>query len=133
MNNEPYIKVEIKTFELRYNPEYGDDRICKCGHQYYRHFDSYENNSPVGCKYCECTDFEENVMICDYCGKPGAQDCGSGNFQCTECTEKANDKFTELSKKCPWRRQSKCLVLTKTFSGDYCKTENCGFFYWNNV
>jgi len=24
-------------------------------------------------------------MKCDFCGKPGAQDPGSGNFQCEEC------------------------------------------------
>ena len=31
--------------------------ICKCGHPYHRHFDSYENWSPVGCKYCPCRTF----------------------------------------------------------------------------
>lgn len=33
---------------------------CKCGHTYYRHFDSYENMEPVGCKYCPCYRFKEN-------------------------------------------------------------------------
>ena len=55
--NEPYLKVEVKKLEYRYNPEYGDERICKCGHSYYRHFDTYENMSAVGCKYCECNYF----------------------------------------------------------------------------
>ena len=41
-----------------YDPEYGDDKICECEHPYHRHFDSYENMSPVGCKYCECRSFE---------------------------------------------------------------------------
>ena len=27
---------------------------CTCGHPYYRHFDPYEGNAPVGCKYCPC-------------------------------------------------------------------------------
>ena len=40
--------------KLVYNPKYGDDRECICGHPYYRHFDSYEDNEPVGCKYCSC-------------------------------------------------------------------------------
>lgn len=42
-----------------YNPHYGDGRVCKCGHRYYRHFDSYENNAAGGCKYCSCSTFEE--------------------------------------------------------------------------
>lgn len=46
-----------------YDPNYGDDRLCKCGHPYYRHFDTYEDMAPVGCKYCnhydECPHFEE--------------------------------------------------------------------------
>ena len=33
---------------------------CKCGHAYERHFDSYEDMYPVGCKYCECWTFESN-------------------------------------------------------------------------
>lgn len=53
MNNEPpYIEVEIRYTESRYNPKYGDDRYCQCGHQYYRHFDTYEDMLNVGCKYC---------------------------------------------------------------------------------
>ncbi len=42
-----------------YNPNYGDHRVCKCGHTYNRHFDSYENMEPVGCKYCGCEQFIE--------------------------------------------------------------------------
>jgi len=53
----PYL--EITRIEYKYNPKYGDDRICKCGHPYYRHFDSYEDNYPIGCKYCDCCTFEE--------------------------------------------------------------------------
>ena len=37
MSNEPYIEKEIVTVIRMYNPEYGDDRICQCGHPYYRH------------------------------------------------------------------------------------------------
>ena len=35
-----------------YDPDYGDDKMCQCGHPYYRHFDTYEKMKPVGCKYC---------------------------------------------------------------------------------
>jgi hypothetical protein len=35
-----------------YDPSIADDTLCLCGHTYYRHFDTYDNMSPVGCKYC---------------------------------------------------------------------------------
>jgi hypothetical protein len=59
MSEEPYIKAEIVIVEHRYNPNYGDDRMCGCGHPYYRHFDTYEEMRACGCKYCECFIFEE--------------------------------------------------------------------------
>lgn len=40
-----------------YDPEFGDNCKCSCGHEYHRHFDSYEGMDPVGCKYCDCADF----------------------------------------------------------------------------
>jgi len=56
----PYIlEIEIIKIE-KYNPNYGNDRICKCGHSYYRHFDSYQNMDTCGCKYCGCFNFIEN-------------------------------------------------------------------------
>lgn len=53
--------------DRRYDPDFGDDKVCKCGHPYHRHFDSYENMEPIGCKYCECEGFEEatNDQVCD--------------------------------------------------------------------
>ncbi len=36
----------------QYDPEFGDDVECLCGHPYYRHFDPYDDMEPVGCKYC---------------------------------------------------------------------------------
>jgi hypothetical protein len=57
MSDKPYLK--IMKVECVYNPSYGDDRICKCSHAYYRHFDTYEEMSNVGCKYCGCHNFEE--------------------------------------------------------------------------
>ncbi|MDB4278021.1 hypothetical protein N9917_00165 [Deltaproteobacteria bacterium] len=57
---DPYITVTAEPEEKRaYNPEYGSDRLCGCGHVYYRHFDTYEGMEPVGCKYCQCYEFKE--------------------------------------------------------------------------
>ena len=55
----PYIETEVvvKAIFKEYNPDYGDNKLCKCGHPYYRHFDSYENMALVGCKYCQCDEF----------------------------------------------------------------------------
>lgn len=52
----PYLHYLVE--ELRYNPDYGDDKICKCGHSYERHFDTFESMAPVGCKYCGCHKFK---------------------------------------------------------------------------
>lgn len=51
----PYIE-EVTTIK-RYNPKYGDDKKCKCGHTYSRHFDLYDDDELFGCKYCGCYDF----------------------------------------------------------------------------
>lgn len=64
----PYLefKAEAKAIYLGYNPKYGDDRICVCGHAYYRHFDTYESMYAVGCKYCwdpRCGTFAEDREI----------------------------------------------------------------------
>ena len=57
-DDKPYLVVDI-IVNYGYNPDYGDDRVCECGHDYYRHFDSYENMDAVGCKYCKCREFKE--------------------------------------------------------------------------
>lgn len=56
---QPYIKKEVVKVIWQYNPLYGDDRICICGHPYYRHFDTYDDMFACGCKYCNCDHFEE--------------------------------------------------------------------------
>ncbi|SOK58630.1 hypothetical protein [Yersinia phage fHe-Yen9-04] len=76
MNQEPYIKTIRTIEEFHYNPEYGDERICECGHSYYRHFDSYEEMSPIGCKYCQCFEF---VEIQD--GKDTIADAGDQGYK----------------------------------------------------
>jgi hypothetical protein len=57
--NEPYIRQYEVVLTRKYNPQYGDDRICVCGHKYYRHFDTYDDMDACGCKYCECFTFTE--------------------------------------------------------------------------
>ena len=66
MSESPYI-IEKRVIEIwKYNPNYGDHRICKCGHTYYRHFDSlslFEEMEAIGCKYCDCCEFEEDENV----------------------------------------------------------------------
>lgn len=62
MEEKPYIEIERTITEKFYNPNYGDDKICKCGHTYYRHFDPYEEMESLGCKYCGCYEFEEDAL-----------------------------------------------------------------------
>lgn len=45
-------------FDLAYDGKL-DEKECICGHQYHRHFDSYDDMRPVGCKYCMCGFFIE--------------------------------------------------------------------------
>ena len=45
-----------------YDRDFGDDLLCECGHQYYRHFDGYDGNAPVGCKYCDCAQFKLTAL-----------------------------------------------------------------------
>jgi hypothetical protein len=58
--DDPYkeIILEVVGVLKQYNPDFGDDKICECGHTYYRHFDTYEGMAPVGCKYCGCEEFK---------------------------------------------------------------------------
>lgn len=57
-NKGPYIVTFSVNVHKEYNPHFGDDRECQCGHSYYRHFDSYEGMEACGCKYCGCYHFE---------------------------------------------------------------------------
>jgi hypothetical protein len=59
LKEEPYLWEPKTTIILKYNSNYGDGRVCKCGHIYYRHFDPYEDMEAVGCKYCMCNEFVE--------------------------------------------------------------------------
>lgn len=62
MKEKPYIETRKVIITRSYNPNYGDDKICKCGHEYHRHFDSYEDMDACGCKYCSCDTFELKII-----------------------------------------------------------------------
>ncbi len=60
----PYLMTTVvrTLVAYRFNKKYDHDAKCadpNCGHPYYRHFDTYENMSIVGCKYCPCFWFKE--------------------------------------------------------------------------
>lgn len=54
---------QLKDSPNEYDKDFGDDKICKCGHAYYRHFDTYEDMYSCGCKYCGCFEFEEENRV----------------------------------------------------------------------
>jgi len=54
----PYIITARIVVEKLYNPNYGDDSKCKCGHKYLSHFDTCKNMEAISCKYCHCPEFE---------------------------------------------------------------------------
>lgn len=60
---EPCLRAAAERLDTGppYDLKFGDDRECECGHIYYRHFDSYEDMKPVGCKYCGCDRFKEKA------------------------------------------------------------------------
>lgn len=72
--NEPYCVYKYEVTQLGYNPDYGDSRVCKCGHRYDRHFDFWENPPRLGCKYCACEGFKlrtlEDDPKCEICEAP---------------------------------------------------------------
>ena len=64
-NSPELVQVDVMGGEA-HDPNFGDSRLCTCGHTYYRHFDSYENMAPVGCKYsghCNCEGFKDSGKI----------------------------------------------------------------------
>lgn len=62
LDKQPYYIIVTVGETQAYNPNYGDNRTCKCGHPYYRHFDTYEDMYPCGCKYCQCFNFVEKKL-----------------------------------------------------------------------
>lgn len=110
MNNEPYVIQHVKRY--LYNEAYGDERICKCGHVYHRHFDSYADMEPVGCKYCRCIHFVEEAINC--CCSYGAAVAGEWpEFECFYC-ERHQNAFQMASPEgnCCKAHRRKHLVMT---------------------
>ena len=79
----PYLEYRYEGIIKKYNPNYGDTRMCVCGHTYARHFDSFEDMEPVGCKYCGCTNLVELVVE-------------NNNLSLDDKIKKANENITEL-------------------------------------
>lgn len=52
-----------------WDENHDENDICLCGHWYYRHFDSYENMRPIGCKYCDCYIFKSANIDPEYAEK----------------------------------------------------------------
>lgn len=48
--SEPFVPAD--NLADQYDPNYGDNNECLCGHPYYRHFDTYDDMAAIGCKYC---------------------------------------------------------------------------------
>jgi hypothetical protein len=57
VDEKPYIERTVTTIVREHNPKYDQVALCTCGHTYERHFDTYENMAPIGCKYCPCGEF----------------------------------------------------------------------------
>jgi hypothetical protein len=95
---KPYIvkKVVVREELRSYNPKYGDDRVCRCGHSYYRHFDSYDNMEPVGCKYCHCFDFKEAPPMPKSMLKSGMSEADALNAYHKQLEEKYNAEMKKI-------------------------------------
>jgi len=59
MPEQPYLFVDKVVQVRNYNINYGDHRICQCGHPYYDHFVEDANMLPCGCNFCKCYVFME--------------------------------------------------------------------------
>lgn len=54
--------LRSQGYGARYLDHEHENNACgdpECGHPYERHFDGFENNREVGCKYCQCHKFQE--------------------------------------------------------------------------
>jgi hypothetical protein len=52
VNHSPPALSEEDRIAEQYDENFGDNKLCLCGHPYYRHFDTYDHMSAIGCKYC---------------------------------------------------------------------------------
>lgn len=60
IKQQPYIVEMHTTYTYHYNPRFGDERMCHCGHSYIQHFDAFEQYDELGCKQdCKCGHFRD--------------------------------------------------------------------------
>jgi hypothetical protein len=48
---------EAKVIRVEYDNNFGNHKICTCGHEYVLHFDRYRNMEPMPCQCGNCKDF----------------------------------------------------------------------------
>jgi len=66
MSESPYIETRRVIIDKKYNPKYGDDKICECGHPYNSHFDAHKNMRVCGWRYCNCYEFKLKLNVINY-------------------------------------------------------------------
>lgn len=68
VKDEPYIPTIVIAKCKRYNPTYGNERICICGAKYYEHFDEEGFGIPQPIKHNGCSQFvkDEQAEDIDY-------------------------------------------------------------------
>ena len=103
MSNDELIEFHMIMHKPpAYDAKYGDSQACICGHVYYRHFDSYEEMSPVGCKYCGCTaHVQAHCSECnghlEQCSKSFGEHDLVRFVQCIRCGLKGPEKSCRTS------------------------------------
>lgn len=102
MSQKPYIIREVVRTVREYNPEYGDERICECGHSYARHFDSWEDMEPVGCKYCDCHEFVEIEE-----GKETIEEAACRGYDDGKAGKEYNNCYATFGSECRWHEAYK--------------------------
>jgi len=76
-------KLKPNQYERVYDPKYGNNVVCECGHHYSRHFDPDFDGAP-SCKYCDCMRFKEAEF--PHPDFPWNCTCGNKNdYWCGKC------------------------------------------------
>jgi hypothetical protein len=57
-------RVRLERVPAPWDETHPQDAPCAhCTHPYFRHYDGYEDNAAVGCKYCGCFEFIEQGEV----------------------------------------------------------------------
>jgi len=54
---KPYIETYRLTLQKEYDPNFGDQKVCQCGHNYDMHFPAFSKKI-TSCKFCNCRIFQ---------------------------------------------------------------------------